>query len=148
MASVSVSHLIIFIAAMVVAASTAGLLTTTVGDISNAIEDQGFSASDEIRSDITIINDAGGTSTADGNLTLYVKNTGSSQLPTQQSTVEVLVNGAFEPGVEEVSLLDGAAVWGSGNVVEIVVSADNVDTGENRVKVTVEGAEDVFVWEE
>lgn len=135
---------------MVVAASTAGLLTTTVGDISNAIEDQGLSASDDIRSDITIINDAGATSapTDGGNLTLYVKNTGSSQLSAQQSTVEVLVNGAFEPGIEEVTLLDGAETWGRGDVVKIVVDTNNVNSGENRVKVTVEGGEDVFIWEQ
>jgi flagellar protein FlaG len=59
MASVSVSHLIIFIAAMVVAASVAGALTTTVNDISDAIDEQGPSVSDDIRSDITIINDPG-----------------------------------------------------------------------------------------
>lgn len=148
MASVSVSHLIIFIAAMVIAASTAGLLTTTVGDIGNAIEDQGLSASDDIRSDITIINDAGATSTENGSLTLYVKNTGSAQLPTQPSTIEILVNGVFESDIDEVRPLDGAEVWGTGDVVKIVVNTDDLGTGEHRVKVMVNGGEDVFVWEQ
>ena len=155
MASVSVSHLIIFIAAMVIAASVAGLLTTTVDDISNAIEDQGLSTGEEtgeeIRSDISIINDAGSTETADGNLTLYVKNTGDNQLPTQPRQIDILINGQFVTfDASRIGLLDGADVWGDGVVAEIVVDVGGVDirTGENRAKVSVTGGEDVFVWEQ
>lgn len=155
MASVSVSHLIIFIAAMVIAASVAGLLTTTVDDISNAIEDQGLSTSDEIRSDISIINDAGSTTTTSANstteLTLYVKNTGNNQLPTQPRQIDILINGQFVTfDTSRIGLLDGAEVWGDGVVAEIVVDVGDVDirTGENRAKVMVNGGEDVFVWEQ
>lgn len=156
MASVSVSHLIIFIAAMIVAASVAGLLTTTVDDISGAIEDQGFSTSDEIRSDISIINDAGATNSSTGdstNVTLYVKNTGNSELSTQPGDIDILINGQFVTGIGSgrITLLDGAAVWSEGEVVEIVVDVSGVtinEPGENRAKVTVDGAEDVFIWEQ
>jgi flagellar protein FlaG len=152
MASVSVSHLIIFIAAMLVAASVAGLLTTTVDDISDAIEDQGFSTSDEIRSDITIINDASATQADGGNVTLYVKNTGESELSTQPGDIDVLINGIFVTGIGEgdITLLDGAEVWGDGEVVRIYAETDsgNIETGENRAQVTVNGGEDVFVWEQ
>jgi flagellar protein FlaG len=151
-ASVSVSHLIIFIAAMLVAGSVAGLLTTTVDDIGNAIEDQGFSTSDEIRSDITIINDAGATQTESGNVTLYVKNTGSSELSTQPDDIDILINGQFVTGIGSgrVALLDGAEVWSEGEVVEIIVDVTGVDIdpGENRAQVTVDGGEDIFVWEQ
>ncbi|MXR52713.1 flagellar protein G [Halovenus sp. WSH3] len=157
MASVSVSHLIIFIAAMLVAGSVAGLLTTTVDDISRAIEDQGFSTSDEIRSDISIINDAGATSTNSSgsttNVTLYVKNTGSSELSTQPEDIDVLINGQFVTGIGSgrITLLEGAEVWSEGEVVEIVVDVSDVtinDPGENRAQVRVQGGEDVFVWEQ
>lgn len=155
MASVSVSHLIIFIAAMVIAASVAGLLTTTVDDISNAIEDQGLSTGDEIRSDVSIINDAGSTATTSGNdtteLTLYVKNTGNGQLPTQPRQIDILINGQFVTfDTGRIGLLDGAEVWGDGVVAEIVVDVGEVDIqpGENRAKVMVNGGEDVFIWEQ
>lgn len=150
MASVSVSQLILFIAAMLVAGSVAGLLTTTVDDIGNAIEEQGIATSDEIRSDITIINDAGADQTQSGNVTIYVKNTGNSELSTQPGDIDVLVNGIFVTGLDSgnVTLLDGATTWGEGEVVEIVVTDNNVNAGENRVQVTVDGAEDTFIWEE
>ena len=153
MASVSVSQLILFIAAMLVAASVAGLLTSTVNDIGDAIEDQGLATSDDIRSDITIINDAGATEVNSDNVTLYVKNTGSSDLSTQPEDIDILINGEFVTGIGSgrISLLDGAQIWSEGDVLRIIVDVSSVDIespGENRAQVTVRGAEDVFIWEE
>jgi len=154
MASVSVSHLIIFIAAMVVAASVAGALTTTVNDISNAIDEQGPSVSDDIRSDITIINDAGSpvvdTSTDPNTIELYVKNTGQRELNTNTRSIDVLVNGQFSvaDSVEVVSNNDG--VWGQNDVARVnVTDGGNAldNPGENRVKLIIGGSEDIFIWE-
>lgn len=150
MASVSVSQLILFIAAILVATSVAGLLTNTVDDISRAIEDQGLSTSNEIRSEITIINDPGATEIDSGNVTLYVKNTGNSELSTQPGNIDILINGIYVADLQsgDITLLNGATVWGQSEVAKINVTADNVDDpGENRAKVTVEGGEDVFIWE-
>lgn len=148
MASVSVSHLIIFIAAMLVAASVAGLLTSTVDDLSNAIEEQGFSTSDDIRSDITIINDAGATEVEEEELTLYIKNTGNTELSAEPEDVDVLVNGIFT--TDFTVDIQEEEVWGQGIVVEltITVSDEEIDQGENRVQVVAGGAEDVFIWEQ
>ena len=151
MASVSVSHLIIFIAAMIVAASVAGLLTTTVNDISNAIEEEGFSTSDDIRSDVTIINDpgAGVYDSGSGNVTLYVKNTGSRELSAASGNIDVFVNGIFTPISDaNISILEGSEVWGRNDVIRITVGGENVSPGQNRAKVVAGGGEDVFVWEE
>jgi flagellar protein FlaG len=156
MASVSVSHLIIFIAAMVVAASVAGALTTTVNDISNAIDEQGPLVSDDIRSDITIINDAGAAvandTDEDGNIDrieLLIKNTGETELPTESGEIDVLVNGQFAvvSSVEELSDNDG--VWGKDDVVQVNIDDTSAlnDPGENRVKVIIGGTEDTFIWE-
>jgi len=151
MASVSVSHLIIFIAAMIVAASVAGLLTTTVNDISNAIEDEGFSTSDDIRSDLTIINDPGaGVYNSSGNeVTLYVKNTGSRELSAASGNIDVFINGVFTSvGDGNITTLEGE-IWGRNDVIEITVSGESVnDPGQNRAKVVAGGGEDVFVWEQ
>ena len=152
MASVSVSHLIIFIAAMIVAASVAGLLTTTVNDISNAIEEEGFSTSDDIRSDVTIINDPGAgvyNSSGSENVTLYVKNTGSRELSAASGNIDVFVNGIFTPISDaNISILEGSEVWGRNDVIRITVGGENVSPGQNRAKVVAGGGEDVFVWEE
>lgn len=78
MASVSVSELILFIAALTVALGVATTLTTNVADISNSIGERGGSVSDDIKTDVEIISDSGTPESiydGDGNVTILVKNT-------------------------------------------------------------------------
>jgi len=151
MASVSVSHLILFIAAMLIAASVAGVLTTTVEDISRAIDDQGISVSDNIRTSVEIINDPGACvfdCNNDGQVRLFVKNTGTTELTPTAENIDVLVNGQFAT-VENVTVLEGRDTWSQDAVVRINATGDAVDGGEqNRAKVIVNGDEDVLIWEE
>lgn len=146
MASVSVSHMILFIASMLVAASVAGVFTDTVGQLSNAIDDQGLQVSQEVRTDVEIISDSGSSAvyndTGNENITLHVKNTGSQTLPSDGQSVNVFVNGRYETDVN-VTLLDGAEVWRPGEVVQLEISEPDL-SGDVRVKVVVNGDEEVF----
>jgi flagellar protein FlaG len=147
-ASVSISHMILFIASMLVAASVAGVLTDTVGELSSAIDDQGVQVSQEVRTDIEIISDSGSSAvwndTGNGNTTLHVKNTGTELLPSDGEAINVFVNGQFETGVT-VTLLGGATSWRPGEVVELEIGSDDVSDGDDvRVKVIVNGDEEIF----
>lgn len=146
MASVSASHLILFIASVLVAASVAGVLTSTVGDLSNAIDDTGLQVSDDVRTDVEIISDSGSDAVYDaseGNITLYVKNTGSSRLAAEGGLVDVLVNGRFETDVT-VTLLGDAPAWTPGEVVRMDISEELAENEDHRVQVTINGDEEVF----
>jgi len=146
-ASVSVSHMILFIASMLVAASVAGVLTDTVGQLSNAIDDQGLQVSQDVRSDVEVISDSGSNnvwnSDGEGNITLYVKNTGTETLPSDGESINVFVNGQFETAVT-VTLVDGADAWRPGTVVELEIGNDVSENTDVRVKVIVDGDEEIF----
>ena len=146
MASVSASHMILFIASILVATSVAGVLTNTVGDLSNAIDDTGLQVSDDVRTDVEIISDSGSDAVyndTEGNITLYLKNTGSSRLRPGSSAVDVLVNGQYETDVT-VTLLGDAATWGPGEVVRLDISEPLSTNEDHRVQLTVNGDEEVF----
>ncbi|QLH79347.1 flagellar protein G [Halosimplex rubrum] len=149
MASVSVSHMILFIASMLVAASVAGVFTDTVGQLSNAIDDQGLQVSQDVRTDVEIISDSGSANVYDDvtdNVTLHVKNTGSETLPAEPSAVNVFVNGQFETDVN-VSLYGEGPNWRPGSVLKVVIDRtdDPLDLNtDHRVKVVVNGDEEVF----
>ena len=146
MASVSASHLILFIASILVAASVSGVLTSTVGDLSNAIDDTGLQVSDDVRTDIEIISDSGSDAVyndTEGNITLYVKNTGSSRLAAESGPIDVMVNGQFEADVT-VTLLGDAATWDSGDVVRLDISRSLATNEDHRIQLTVNGDEEVF----
>lgn len=154
MASVSASHLIIFIASIVIAAGVAGTLTSEVGRLSGAIDDIGLDLSQDIRTDIEIISDEGSEdkdgNTAydpspgdgDGNVTLHVKNTGARKLPSTPDTVDVFVDGEYVSNVG-ISIVD-ASEWRVGNVAELEIDTGDLASGDHRLKVVVDSDEEVF----
>ena len=146
MASVSASHLILFIASMVVAASVAGVFTDTVGRLSQAISDQGLDVSENVRTDVEVISDSGSSavynSSGNDNITLHVKNTGSQTLPAELNTIDVFVDGHYETDVTLTLLSDGTQ-WRPGDVVVLEIS-QSLSNGDHRVKLIVNADEEVF----
>jgi flagellar protein FlaG len=150
MASVSVSHMILFIASMLIAASVAGVFTSSVDQLSGAIDDQGLEVSDSVRTDVEIISDAGGSACVyncsdQGELVLLVKNTGTRTLPAEADQIEVIVDGQFRPAsTTTVEVLDGANRWRSSDVVRVTVGGLDLAAGDHRAKIIVDGDEEVF----
>lgn len=149
MASVSVSHLILFIASMIIAAGVAGVFTTSVDQLSNAIDDQGVQVSDNVRTSVSIISDSGSENiynATEENVTLYVKNIGTQNLNADKRLVDVLVDGEFVRD-DDLSLrvLDtpDEFTWGTNEVVELKISRQ-LDAGDHRAKVIVNGDEEVI----
>ena len=150
MASVSVSHMILFIASMLVAASVAGVFTATVGQLSNAIDDQGLQVSQDVRTDVEIISDSGSSAVYDSdgadNITIHVKNTGTETLPADPTAVNVFVNGQFETDVG-VTLRAEGVNWRPSTVLELEIDRSDsqlISSEDHRVKVVVNGDEEVF----
>lgn len=141
MASVSASHLILFIASVVIAAGVAGTFTNSVGQLSSAIGDQGVDVSEDVRTDVEIISDSG-SSVYDGtNLTLLVKNTGSNTLPPDGDSLDIIVDGQYRTDVS-IEVLDGPS-WTPGNVARVNVTT-SLSSGDHRVKLIANGDEEVF----
>jgi len=154
MASVSASHLIIFIASLVIAAGVVGTLTTGVDRVSSAIDDRSLDVSQQVRMDMAIISDpadADYVTTSDPNeLTIHVRNTGSQGVPTEASAVDIVLNGNFigngDITVEDAND-DTSPVWRPGDVVAITIddSSSVVNTGgDNRLILTVNEDEETF----
>jgi len=131
---------------MVIAAGVAGTLTNEVSRVSGAIDDFGVEVSDDIRSDIEVISDAGSPvwdTNGNENITLLVKNTGSIELSTDPSQIDVLLDGEFQFDVS-ITVIDGTS-WQPEDVVRIEFHAGNLN-GDHRVKVIVNGDEEVFTF--
>ena len=147
MASVSITHLVLFIASLLVAASVAGVLTDEVGRLSEAINDQGLDASKDVRTDVEIISDSGSSDSVYNdttrNITIYVKNTGSQQLVASADGMDVLVDGEYQTNVN-VTVLDDTT-WDTNDVARLrIYRPDGLAAGDHRIKVVVNGDEEVF----
>jgi flagellar protein FlaG len=147
MSGVSASHLVIFIASIVVAAGVAGTLVTQVDRVSTSITEQNEDVEERIDTDIRIISDTGEPDSiyddSNDNLTLYVKNTGGTELTPEAGSIDVLVEGSFN-SPDAVSRVDGPNDrWPPGTVIE--VTAQGVDiSGPTRVTVSVRENEDTI----
>lgn len=146
MASVSVSHLVIFVASLVVAAGVVGTLTTGVDRLNGAIEDGSLDVSQQVRTDVTIISDPGATYTSGENLSIYVRNTGSQGVPIEPSAVDIVFNGEFVSNNEFTiqNANTNEDVWRPNEVVNITVSSPTIESGDNRLFLTVNGDEETF----
>ena len=148
MASVSVSHLIIFIASLVVAAGVAGTLTTGVERVSNAVEDGSLDVSQQVRTDIDIVSDPSNPSinTTTGNLTVHVRNTGSQGIFIQPDAIDMVLNGDFVPN-SDFTVTDangGQTTARSGDVIAIEIDDTYVNSGDNRAYITINSDEEVY----
>ena len=145
MASVSASHLIIFVASLVIAAGVVGTLTTGVERVSSSIDDGSLDVSQQIRMDMSVISDPGEPSFNNGDLVIHVRNTGSQSVPIDTSAFDIVLNGNFIADFDVVDANnDDETVWRPGEVVEITIGSENVDNGDNRLFLTVNGDEELF----
>ena len=143
MASVSASHLILFIASMMIAASVAGVFTSSIGQLSGALSEQGIDVSSDVRTDVEVISDSGSDAIYDsGTITLYVKNTGTERLAADPGQMDILVDGQFVTDYS-VTRADGSGSWRPGSVVRVDIQ-QSLSAGDHRVQLTVNGDEEVF----
>ena len=144
MASVSASHLIIFVASLVIAAGVVGTLTTGVERVSSSIDDGSLDVSQQIRMDMSVISDPGEPTIEDNQITIHVRNTGSQAVPRDASSFDVVLNGEFASDLDIGDPNDEGDVWRPGGVVSITVVTPEVEPDDNRLFLTVNGDEELF----
>lgn len=144
MASVSTSHLILFIASMVIAASVAGTFTTEIQRLSGALGERGLDVSHQIRTDVEVISDAEAGNVyndTEKQTTVLVKNTGSQNLDGDPDRIDVILDGEYQTDVTTTVI--GGGGWEVGAVLRVVVNG-SLDTGDHRLKLIVNEDEEVF----
>jgi flagellar protein FlaG len=143
------ARLVLVIASLLIAITVAGAILGQVNLISVALDERGETASDELASDVTIVDDPGARRSIyddDTNeLTLHVKNTGANTLPANPDAIDLLVDGQYQTDVAVTVLEEGT--WRSGTVIRLATAVD-IDRNETmRVVVRVNGNEDVLVFD-
>ncbi|MCH7661456.1 MAG: hypothetical protein IH933_13040, partial [Euryarchaeota archaeon] len=99
-------------------------------------DDTTFSGNDEIHGEDGEDNSS--------TLTLLVKNTGQNTLQTESSSLDVLLDGQYQPD-PEIEVVSGGERWSSGAVAEVTVTLDeDLESGDHRVTVIVNGNRTTF----
>ncbi|WP_126662324.1 flagellar protein G [Haloterrigena salifodinae] len=151
MASDSVSSLILFIAAMLVAAGVAGTLVTNVTEISGSIDTYSGEVREQIDTDIEIISDPGSDaiyneSDGNGTVSVLIKNTGQKTLASDGSELDVLIDGAYVSSESATfTVREGSSdAWRRGEVAELELEQQLEPGTEHRIVVIVNGDEETL----
>ncbi len=126
--STSATHIIFFIASVVLAASFVSVAALTIINISNGIEDRGDMIAKQLSEDFEIINDP--TRMTNNPVILYLKNTGKVPLSTEHITV--LIDGLYVNNTNVSS-----ALWLPGDTITVTLYV-NLTAGEHVAKVILE----------
>lgn len=149
MSGETISHMVIFIGALLVATSVAGTLIVSGDDISNMVSSQSEVVGDGLNTEIKIISDAQSDAIYDDGeeeVKLYVKNLGASTIDATDTAITVFINGelAHPDNIVDINVIGSDnPLWQPGAVVEITIERA-LDDGDNRAKIVAKGAEDEF----
>jgi archaellum component FlaG (FlaF/FlaG flagellin family) len=121
MPATGATHLIFFIAAMVIASALVGGFYVVIQDLNDAMEERSLAEQNSIRSRVEIINDlvAMPYNNTSKELTLYVKNTGAQMLDPNRTVV--FIDG-FDHNFTW-RLVGGVSRWTPGVTLELTVES-------------------------
>jgi len=91
--SLTGSHVIFFIAAMIAAGIVSGVFVAVSVDVSNSLSDRGDRVSQQLNTDFEIINDPNNIPTSGSDYIFYMKNLGGEKLITSNETFQVFIDG-------------------------------------------------------
>jgi flagellar protein FlaG len=132
MAGMPASQAIFFIASIIIASVVVVALYGTTGSLSGAVVVRNSHLTDQLKSEIVIINDPAASSHPG----VYVLNTGKTSLDNSTDTIALLVNGVYQTILtSDIENDDGDLQWDPSEVVNLTISG--VNPAGKSIKVVV-----------
>lgn len=91
--SLSGTHVVYFVAAIIVAGVVSGVLVAVTNDISSGLSKRGDRLREELDTEFKIINDPDNIPNMSGFYHFYIKNVGGRMITTSNTTFTLLING-------------------------------------------------------
>jgi flagellar protein FlaG len=113
-----------------------------VESITSAATISSKTLTEQLKTDIAVINDPHMIPHPDTNYTFYVKNTGSQELGKEYVTV--LLDGTMISDSDLNKTIEGSQTWRTGDVLTIKANVTLVDGDHNLRVITHNGIEDTF----
>jgi len=143
-AGTSATEMVFFITSVIIALSVVGAIFMNVQSISTAVTIGSRTLTEQLRTDITVINDPDFIHYSSGNYTFYIKNTGAEELGTEY--INVLIDDTLIPDSDlDKTIIGGDQTWLTGDVLKINATIGSLGTGSHNLRViTANGIEDTF----
>ena len=143
--SLTGTHIIYFIASIIIASAVSGVLVAVANDISTSITGTGDRIQDKLDTEFKIINDPDNIPIVTGNYQFYLKNIGRKELPTATTTINLFVDGEIIL-TANYSFADTSIQVGE--VTTISVTTSTISSGNHDLRVVgPQSVEDEFAFE-
>ena len=142
--SLSGTHVILFIVAVILASTISGVIVAVTTDVSNSLSERGERIQDQLDSDFEIINDPDFIPASGSYYKFYLKNTGDKRIITTNETFQILIDGEILSIIYYNFSLENIY---SGDVVTIYVDNSQISTGDHILKIIdLQGNEGEFIF--
>jgi|SRR5659263_111776 len=143
-AGTSATEMVFFITSIIIALSVVGAIFMNVQSISNAATIGSKILTEQLKTDITVINDPSIIPYSSGKYTFYVKNTGKEELDTE--LINVIIDGTIiSNSALNKTIIGGDQTWLTGDVLKINATIGSLAVGSHNLRViTANGIEDTF----
>ncbi len=132
MAGESIAQLIFFIGAIVIAVGVITAVTSNVQSITTSYSINSKTLADQLKTDITIINDPAAIPSAGGYYSFFVKNTGKTTI--DNSSVNMFVDGNYTNVTDKMTIMEGGSTWYPTYVLRLNYSG-TLASGDHTVRV-------------
>ena len=142
--SLTGSHVIFFVASIIVAGSVSGVFMALSLNVSDSITNRGNDLVEQLDTEFEIINDNDQIPSTSHDYLFYLKNIGRGSLVTSNETFNIFVDG--EIIAIEYYNFSVSSIW-SGDVSTMYVNKTQISSGSHVLKVVgPQAVEDEFVF--
>lgn len=91
--SLTGTHVIYFIASVIIAGAVSGVLIAVIDDVTKSLSERGDRVQEQLDTEFEIISDPDNIPTAGSNYLFYLMNTGGTGLATTNTTFHIFIDG-------------------------------------------------------
>lgn len=142
--SLTGTHVIFFIAAVIAASAVSGVLIAVTTDLSKSLSERGDRVQKHLDTEFKIINDPDHIPSSGNNYLFYLKNIGAGELPTTNETFHLFVDGEIIV-IENYSFSDNSIK--PDEVTTLYIDDSEISTGDHTLRVVgPQAIEDEFTF--
>lgn len=142
--SLTGTHVVFFIASVIVASAVSGVIVAVITDVSNSLSDRGERVQEQLDTDFKIINDPDNIPTSGNNYLFYIKNIGGNEIPTSNETFQLFVDGDLI-ATANYNFSDSSIQ--PDEIATIYIDNSEISTGNQKLRVVgPQAIEDEFIF--
>lgn len=142
--SLTGTHVIYFIASVIIAGAVSGVFVAVIQDVTNSFSERGERVQDQLDIEFKIINDPDNIPSIAGDYLFYLKNIGTVELPTTNQTFNIFVDGEIIKS-SNYNFSDNTVQ--SESTVTIYIDKGDIISGDHKLRVIgPQAIEDEFTF--